>query len=95
MKVRSSGKFMDVIDMKVSDEDAVLSRKMTIKTTNTILNERIPINRNTGAPFHPERIIAVREEPKLHLEFSQRGATDGMRTLWNFTSTLSRRSFRN
>ena len=34
-----------------------------------------------------ERMIAVQEEIDLHLEFYQRGATDGMRVSKNFLRT--------
>ena len=67
---------------------------MTIKANNKIMKERIWMNRvaseivfrplhpDTGAPSHDERVVAVREEPNLHLEFYQRDVTDGMRTPW-------------
>ena len=35
-----------------------------------------------GAPLHKERVIAVREEPNLHLEFYLQGVIDGMRSPW-------------
>ena len=37
---------------------------------------------NTGAALHDERVIAVREEPNLHLEFYQRDVTAGIRSPW-------------
>ena len=37
--------------------------------------------------LHEERIIAVQEEFELHLEFYQRGVTDGLRVSWNFLFT--------
>ena len=45
MKARSPEKFMDVSDVKVTDEDGFLSRSMMIKSKNTIMKERIWINR--------------------------------------------------
>ena len=74
-------KFMDVSDEEVSNEKDCLSRSMTIKAINTIMKERIWINRaaseivfrpmlsDTGAPLHEERVITVRKEPNLQLEF--------------------------
>merc|ERR1711916_348573 len=72
MKARSPDKFMDVSDVKVSDEDGYLSRSMTIKANNKIVKERIWINRvaseivfqplhpDTGAPLHEERLQCER-----------------------------------
>ena len=31
-----------------------------------------PLHPDTGAPFHEERVIAIREEPNLHLELHLR-----------------------
>ena len=45
MRARSPDKFMDVSDVKVTDEDGFLSRSMMIKTKNIIITERIWINR--------------------------------------------------
>ena len=45
MKAPSPEKFMDVNDVKVTDEDGFLSRSMMIKAKNTIMKERIWINR--------------------------------------------------
>ena len=71
-----------------------LSRSMTISPNSTLMKERIWINRvaseivfqplhpDIGAPLHPERVIAVREEPNLHLEVCRRGVTDRMRSPW-------------
>ena len=33
------------------------------------------------------KVIAVEEEPNIHLEFCQRVVTDGMRSLWKFLFT--------
>ena len=38
--------------------------------------------------LHDERIIAVREEPKMHIEFYQRDVPDGMRTPWKLLSCV-------
>ena len=88
IEARSPDKFMDVSDVKVSDEDGYLPRSMTIKANNMIVKERIWMNRvaseilfqplhpDTGAPSHDECVIAVREEPTSHLEFHQRDVTD-------------------
>ena len=88
IEARSPDKFMDVSDVKVSDDDGYFSRSMTINFNNKIVKERIWINRvvseivfqplhpDTGAPSHDERVIAVREEPNLHLEFYRRDVTD-------------------
>ena len=92
MKARLPEKFMHVIDMKVTDQDDSLSRSMTCEATNTVMKERIPINRvaseivfsafhpDTGAPLHDESVVAIREETYSHLEFYQRGVTDEMRS---------------
>jgi hypothetical protein len=105
MKARSPEKFMDVSDVIVSDADGYLSRSMTIKANNKIMKERIWINRvaseivfqplhpDTGAPLHEERVIAVREEPNLHLEFYQRDVTDGMRSPWKLPVDVVSKSF--
>ena len=45
MKARSPEKFMDVSDVKVTDEDGFLSCSMMIKAKNIIMKERIWINR--------------------------------------------------
>ena len=62
----------------MSDEDDVLSHTMTIKPNNTIVKERIWVNRvgseivlqalHPGASslLHDERVAAVRNEPDFH-----------------------------
>ena len=62
-------------DLKVTDESDFLSRSMMIKTKNIIMKERIwngsvtskietqPLDTDTDAQLHDERIIPVREEP--------------------------------
>merc|ERR1712136_735327 len=52
-----------------------------------------PLHPDTGAPVHEERVIAVREEPNLHLEFYQRDVTDGMRSPWNLPVDVVSKSF--
>merc|ERR1712135_273167 len=42
---------------------------------------------------HEERVIAVREEPNLHLEFYQRDVTDGMRSPWKLPVDVVSKSF--
>ena len=63
----------------MSDKDGCLSRSMTIKAIDTIMTERIwincaaseivfqPVYPDTSDPLHDESVIAVREEPNLHL----------------------------
>ena len=41
-------KFMDVGDVKVTDEDGLLSCSMMIKAMNTIMKERLLTNRVAG-----------------------------------------------
>ena len=72
--------------MKVSDEDGFLVRSMTLTSNNTTVRERIPIDRvaqrdrvaalhpDNGAPLHDERIITVREEPRLHVRMSKKSS---------------------
>ena len=42
----------------------------------------MPLHPDTDAPLHKKRVIAVREEPNLHLEFYLQDVTDGMRPPW-------------
>ena len=74
MKVRSPEKFMDVCDEKVTDEDGFLSSSVMIKARNTLMKERIWINRVASEfvfqHFIQTRSVAVstvREEHNLHL----------------------------
>ena len=70
-------KFMNVSDMQVPHEDDrrdEQSRSQTIKTNNKIVKERIwinpvtckietqPLDTDTDAQLHKERVIAVRKE---------------------------------
>ena len=69
---------MHVSNVKMSDEDDFLSHTMTIKPNNTIVKERIWVNRvasesvfqalhpGAGNQLHDERVSAVREEPDFH-----------------------------
>ena len=69
---------MDVSDVKMSDEDDILSHTMTIKPNNTIVKERIWVNLvasevvcqalhpGIGNQLHDERVTAVREERDFH-----------------------------
>ena len=45
MKARSPEKFVDVCDKKVTDDDGSLSNCMMMKAKNTLMKERIWINR--------------------------------------------------
>ena len=66
------------------DEDDFLSRTVTIKPNNTIMKERIRVNRvanetvfqelhpGAGNQLHDEHVIAVREEPDFHSAHPQR-----------------------
>ena len=79
MKAQSPEKFMDVSDVKVTDEGGSLQCSKTIKANNKIVKERIwinpvasmietqPLETDTDAQLHDERIITVREEPSLHV----------------------------
>ena len=81
---------MDVNDEEVSDEDGCLSRSMTIKAHRRIMRVMIsrvasevsfqPLYSDTGVLLREERVVPVRKKPNLHLEFYQRGVTDGVRT---------------
>jgi hypothetical protein len=94
VKARSPEKFMDVTSVTVSDEDGFLLRSMTLRSNNKTVRERIRIDRvaseivyqplqpDSGVPMDEERVIAVRSDPNLHLEYFQRFVTDGMRSLW-------------
>ena len=54
VKASSPNKFMDVTSVKVSDKDGFLSRSMMIKARNTVMKERIRINRVANEiVFHP------------------------------------------
>ena len=72
-----------------------MSNSMMIKGKNTIMKERIwincvvseivfqPLHSDTDtSKLHDERIIAVREEPNLHIVFYQKDVRDEMRTPW-------------
>ena len=72
-----------------------MSNSMMIKGKNIIMKERIWINPVTSevtlqplepdtdtSKLHDERIIAVREEPNLHIVFYQKDVPDEIRTPW-------------
>ena len=55
------------------------------RTLNQSLESlRCPLRRDNET-LHEERVIAVREEPNLHI-FYQRDVPDGMRTTWKLPS---------
>jgi len=95
VKAREPKKFMEVTDVKISDEDGFLLRTMTITANNTTVQEHIlinrvanelvfqPINLETGVPQIEERVIAIKNDPHLHLEYYQRDLSDGMRSPWS------------
>ena len=60
----------------------LLSRMSTLKRCGWLLYTRFANLVSSCAPAHEERVIAVREEPSLHVEFLQRGVADGTRSSW-------------
>ena len=70
---RSLEKYMDVSDVKVSEDDTFLSHSMAVRAINTTMKERIWMNRvaseivfqalhpGTGNQLHDERVTEVRE----------------------------------
>merc|ERR1712157_176854 len=94
VQAREPEKFMEVTDVKVSDEEGFLLRTMTISANKTTLQEHVTINREaneivyqpidleTGLPQIEERVIAIKNDPHLHLEYYQRDLSDGMRSPW-------------
>ena len=86
---------MDVGDVKVTDENGLLSCSMMIKATNT-MKERLLTNRVASQfvfqPLPPDRparssfsLCVLALAPILHLEFYQRTVTDEMRSPWNLS----------
>ena len=82
---------MDVGDVKVFDENGLLSCSMMVKAMNTIMKERLLTNCVAGQfvfqPLPPDwparstfslRILTL--APNLHLEFYRRTVTDGMQS---------------
>ena len=79
MKARSLVKFMDVCAVKVTDEDGFLAGSMMINAKNTIMKERIWIDRvaseivfllwhpGSGALLHEECVIASNSTSKVSL----------------------------
>merc|ERR1712137_25917 len=94
VQARQPEKFMEVTDVKVSDEEGFLLRTMTISANKTTVQEHVMINREaneivyqpidleTGVPQIEERVIAIKNDPHLHLEYYQRDLSDGMRSPW-------------
>merc|ERR1712176_1748409 len=94
VQAREPEKFMEVTDVKVSDEEGFLLRTMTISANKTKVQENVMINREaneivyqpidleTGLPQIKERVIAIKNDPHLHLEYYQRDLSDGMRSPW-------------
>merc|ERR1712174_84675 len=94
VQAREPEKFMEVTDVKVSDEEGFLLRTMTISANKTTLQEHVTINREaneivyqpidleTGLPQIEERVIAIKNDPHLHLEYYRRDLSDGMRSPW-------------
>ena len=105
VKARSPDKFMNVSDVKVSDQDGYMTRNLTISTNCKIVNVRIrinsfiskivfqPLHSDTDARLHKERIIPVQEEPNFHIVFYQRDVPDGMRTPWKLPFDVVSKSF--
>ena len=99
MKTRSPEKFTDVCELNGTDENGFLSNSMKINVMNTIVTEKIWINRVAGefvfqpfiqtgqrdlvSAFASRHWLFLHDEPNLHLYFHQQGDTDGMRSPWN------------
>jgi len=94
VQAREPEKFMEVTDVKICDEEGYLLRTMTITANNTTVQEHVlinreanemvfqPINLETGVPQIEERVIAIKTDPHLHIEYYQRDLSDGMRSPW-------------
>ena len=52
-----------------------------------------PLDPDTDAQLHEERVISVRKKPNLHLEFYQRDVTGGMQTPWKLLVDVMSKSF--
>ena len=46
-----------------------------------------------SAPLHDEHVIAVREEPNVHIEFYKRDVTDGVQSPWKLPVYVVSMSF--
>ena len=80
-------------------------QEQAVQAVRTISQERIWINRatsavlikpldhNTDAPWHNDRVLEVREETILHLDCYQRDATDGLRSRWKHFADVAPLSF--
>ena len=96
--------------MKVTDENDFLSSNNTIRANNKIVTERTwtglvtskfetqPLESNTDDQLHDERVVAVREEPSLHVnpisEMSQSRSSRlhvrmSKKSGWNIVSRLA------
>ena len=98
MKARSTLKFRDVCDVEVVDEDGFLASGMMIKAQNTIMKDECesimwPANFCSRLCIRTLALYCTREEPNLHLEFSFRDVTDGMRSFLETSYCWSRRIF--
>ena len=75
--------------MKVSDGNSSLVRSLTLTSNNTMVRERIridrvvseivsqPLHRDKGIPMD----ISVQEDPNFHLDYYSRFVIDGMQSL--------------
>ena len=83
-----------VTSMKVSDENGSLVRSLTLTSNNTMVTERIqidrvvtetvsqPLHRDTGVPMDEECVISVQEDPNFHLEYYSRFTTNRLQLPW-------------
>ena len=80
--------------MKVSDENGSLVRSLTLTSNNTMVTERIlidrvvtetvsqPLHRDTGVPMDEEYVVSVQEDPNFHLEYYSRFTIDRLQSPW-------------
>ena len=88
---------MDVSDVQVSDKDGFSSRSNTIKANSKIVKQRIwtldsrfaskielqPLEPDTDAQLHEERVISVRKETEfVSRVLQERDGSGEMRTPW-------------
>merc|ERR1711937_24120 len=85
-------------------EEGFLLRTMTISANKTKVQEHVMINREaneivyqpidleTGLPQIKERVIAIKNDPYLHLEYYQRDLSDGMRSPWGLPVSVLQES---
>ena len=81
---------MDVGDVKVTDENGLLSCSLMIKAMNTIMKERLLTNRLASQfvfhplpPDRPASLCILTLAPILHLNSTSETVTDEMRSPWN------------